>query len=316
MPATDHWLGSGRGGLGIWPLPGQRARLNGWLRVLGSAVEEVYVFDAASLRLLALNGGARRSLGYLDEDLPRLTAATLYDGLDASRLSGYLASLRTGDASSVTYRARHRRAGGGSYPVDVRLSFHADERPPLFLAVAADISEREAQEEQLRRMAYFDSLTGLPNRPLLQDRLRQAMLAAGRLNRQLAVLFVDLDGFKLVNDEHGHDIGDAVLRSVAERMTATLRASDTVARLGGDEFVVLAPGQRNLDDARLTAQKLLAALAQPMLLGSRRLDVSASIGLTLYPQDDGDAETLVRHADMAMYAAKRTGRNRVCIFGA
>jgi diguanylate cyclase (GGDEF)-like protein/PAS domain S-box-containing protein len=314
MPPTTHWLGPdsrARNGR----TRSQRARLDACLRLFGGAVEEMYAFDAESLRLLALNGGARQRLGYADAELARLTAAALYEGLEANQFSSDLERLRAGRAAQVKYRVRHRRAGGDSYPVEVRLSWLDHEKPPLLLAVADDISERQACEEQLRQLAYFDSLTALPNRLLLQDRLQQAMLGAGRLGRQLAVLFVDLDGFKRVNDVHGHDVGDAVLRTVAGRMTAALRASDTVARLGGDEFVVLAPGQRRQDDARLLAHKLLAALSQPMLLGSRRLEVSASIGLTLFPLDDSDAETLVRHADMAMYAAKRSGRNAVCMFG-
>lgn len=290
-------------------------------RVLDKAFEEIYICDGASLRLLEVNAGARRSLGYGDDALLRMTLPELYEGHDLALLQGLLERLRGGEMEHLAYRTRHRRADGRSYPVEVRLSFSrgsqapGHDNRPVFVAVASDIGKRLAQEQQLHRLAYFDALTGLPNRVLLQDRLRQAMLATGRLGRQLAVLFLDVDGFKLINDRNGHDTGDAVLRALAQRLTASLRASDTVARLGGDEFVIVAPGQRHLEDARLLARKLLEALRQPLSLEGRALLVSASIGVTLYPTDEGDADSLVRHADTAMYAAKNAGRATYRVYG-
>src|SRR3546814_7373212 len=144
---------------------------------------------------------------------------------------------------------RHRRADIGIYPVEVRLSFSRDEVPPVFMAIATDISELLAGEAKLEQMAHYDALTGLPNRVMLQDRLQQAWLAQQRGSRLLGVLFLDLDRFKEINDHYGHEVGDLVLKATAERLKLVMRESDTVARLAGDEFVILAPGLRTVDDA-------------------------------------------------------------------
>lgn len=285
------------------------------VRLLDVAVEEIYLFDAQSLRFVEANRGARRNLGYRARAFARLTPLDLSEDLDADEFRGWLARLRSGASQRLVYRARHRRADGSSYPVEVRLGYLPEETPPLFVAVASDISERERYEAQLRRLAHYDPLTGLPNRGLLYERLRQAMPAASRDGRELAVMFLDLDGFKQVNDRYGHEAGDEVLRALSARMAASLRASDTVARLGGDEFIVLAPGQRSLDDARALAGKLLETIAQPLSVGANGLAVSASIGLTLYPSDEADLESLLRHADHAMYAAKAAGRACLRIYG-
>jgi diguanylate cyclase (GGDEF)-like protein/PAS domain S-box-containing protein len=278
------------------------------VRLLDAAVEEIYLFEAVSLRLVEANRGARRNLGYRAARLSRMTPLDLSEGLDADVFRGWLKRLRTGEAQRLVYRSRHRRADASSYPVEVRLGYLPEETPPLFVAVASDISERESYEAQLQRLAHYDPLTGLPNRALLYERLRQALPAASRGGRELAVMFLDLDGFKQVNDRHGHEIGDQVLRALSARMAQSLRASDTVARLGGDEFIVLAPGQRSYDDARALAGKLLETIAQPLDVGGNSLTVTASIGITLYPSDEADLESLLRHADHAMYAAKNAGR--------
>jgi len=165
--------------------------------------------------------------------------------------------------------------------------------------------ERKEAEEALRRQALHDVLTGLPNRALLHDRLAQALHAAGRDNTGLALLLIDLDGFKMINDTLGHHQGDLLLREVGARLRAVLRERDTVARLGGDEFAALLPGDDG-GGATLTAHKILAALATPVVAEGCRLVVGASIGVALYPTHGTDAATLLRCADAAMYAAKRS----------
>ncbi|MFS2137405.1 EAL domain-containing protein [Duganella sp. Dugasp56] len=177
-----------------------------------------------------------------------------------------------------------------------------------------EIVERRQAEARVHHMAYHDSLTGLPNRALLSDRLDRAMLAAQRSERKLAVMFIDLDRFKTINDSLGHMTGDQLLKEVASRLCRAVRASDTVARLGGDEFVVLVPGIRSADESSHVAQKIIEALSESFPLEGRNLHITPSIGICVYPDDGADVETLMRHADAAMYHAKASGRNNYQYF--
>ncbi|WP_028080298.1 sensor domain-containing protein [Solimonas soli] len=284
-------------------------------RLLDAAVEEVYIFDAQTLALLEVNRGARRNLGYRAEALLRMTPLDISEELEEGVFRHYLLQLRGGEQEHVVYRCRHRRADGSSYPVEVRLNFSRDEEPPVFMAIAVDISDRVEVEQRLQQLAHYDALTGLPNRVMLQDRLRQAWLAARQRGaRLLGVLFLDLDRFKDINDRHGHEVGDLVLKATADRLRAALRESDTVARLAGDEFVIIAPGLRSAEDAAQLAQKLLDRFAHPLDIPGHRIVTRLSIGVTLYPLDESDADGLLRHADTAMYEAKQAGRGCYRLF--
>ena len=159
--------------------------------------------------------------------------------------------------------------------------------------------------EALRRQAHHDPLTGLPNRALLQDRLNQVLARAERSGEVAALLFLDLDHFKAVNDTWGHAAGDRLLQAVALRLTGCLRAEDTVARVGGDEFVVLLPNLQYAEDAAEVAQKVTAVLADPLMLEGCEMSVTASVGISLFPRDGLDAGTLTQKADAAMYQAKK-----------
>ncbi|MHB1245631.1 MAG: diguanylate cyclase domain-containing protein [Sulfuriferula sp.] len=172
----------------------------------------------------------------------------------------------------------------------------------------------EIAKVELAHLAHHDVLTDLPNRILLQDRLNQAIELARRQCTQLAVMFMDLDQFKHINDSLGHGIGDQLLQSVAQRLQACVRQSDTVSRQGGDEFVLLLPLIEHAEDAALSAQKLLAALVSPHHIDQHELHISVSIGISIYPYDGQDAETLIKNADTAMYHAKENGRNNYKFF--
>jgi diguanylate cyclase (GGDEF)-like protein len=173
------------------------------------------------------------------------------------------------------------------------------------------------QQGQLEHIAYYDGLTNLPNRLLLSDRLTQALAHSQRHNSSLAVAFIDLDGFKDVNDIHGHHVGDELLITVSYRMKEALREVDTLARIGGDEFVALLVDLENVDDCEPLLRRLLKAGSDPVIVGENiPLQISVSIGVTLYPQDYCDAGQLINHADQAMYVAKQTGKNRYHFFGA
>ena len=165
-------------------------------------------------------------------------------------------------------------------------------------------------------IAHYDGLTDLPNRLLLTDRLRQAMALCKRNSQQLAVLYLDLDGFKQINDLHGRDTGDALLIALSRRMGSSLRETDTLARIGGDEFVIVLMDVGNTEKLKRIVGRILCACAEPVVIDDKVLEVTASIGVTSYPHDDADEDQLMRHADLAMYEAKQAGKNRFHLFDA
>jgi diguanylate cyclase (GGDEF)-like protein/PAS domain S-box-containing protein len=175
--------------------------------------------------------------------------------------------------------------------------------------LARDVSDRKSAEERLAHLAYHDALTGLPNRALFCDRLGLAMVQARRSGTKVAVMFVDLDRFKLANDTFGHQQGDQLLRQVAQRLQGGLRETDTLARLGGDEFIVLLTGLNQPEDAGIVAHKLVTDMAVPFMIEGSDVFLTASIGVAIFPRDGDDIETLVRHADIAMYHVKSQGKN-------
>lgn len=179
------------------------------------------------------------------------------------------------------------------------------------IAVAYDITERKQMEERLQHMAGHDSLTDLPNRALLMDRLETALILARREQTHLSLLFIDIDGFKNVNDNYGHPVGDKLLQKIAQRLRDSVRESDTVGRLGGDEFIVLLKGIDLLDDMTMVAEKIRTKLEQPYEVDSLQLQPSASIGIAYYPGNGDDGQQLIQHADQAMYRAKNAGGNRI-----
>lgn len=182
-----------------------------------------------------------------------------------------------------------------------------------YIWVFSNIEALKAHQRRLEQLAYFDSLTGLPNRMLLMDRLGQMCSAARRHGRQFAVCYLDVDGFKAINDRLGHHIGDGVLVEVARRLSREVRSGDTVARLGGDEFVMLFAESGSVADIQAVLDRILDSLAAAPL--ERELaGLSASVGVTIFPMDEGCPDTLLRHADTAMYQAKRAGRAGYCFF--
>lgn len=189
-----------------------------------------------------------------------------------------------------------------------------------YVTVASDISEKKQAEEWILRQANYDSVTGLPNRHMFHQRLEAEVSASSRTGEPFALMFLDLDDFKEVNDSSGHDMGDLLLKEVGVRLLSCLRSTDTVgregtiARLGGDEFTIILSRFKNNDDIQIVVQRILQALAQPFQLGAYVVNISASIGVTIYPQDASDAESLIKNADQTMYDAKNKGRNTYSLF--
>jgi diguanylate cyclase (GGDEF)-like protein len=172
-----------------------------------------------------------------------------------------------------------------------------------------DITDRKQAEAKVQFLAYYDALTGLPNRTLLQDRMQAALANARRRNEKLSLLFLDLDRFKIINDSLGHSFGDLLLREVAERLKKWARAQDTVARIGGDEFLIALTGIRDIPDVAVAAERIMDAMSREFVIQGRRFNVSCSIGISMFPEHGEDSETLIKNADAAMYCAKESGRN-------
>lgn len=183
-----------------------------------------------------------------------------------------------------------------------------------YVGTVSDITDRKVAQDQLERMAHYDGLTQLPNRLLLMDRIHQALAHAKRANTMVAVCYIDLDGFKAVNDIYGHEAGDKLLIEVARRLTHTLRGDDTVARLGGDEFVAVLPGLESVTQCEEVLQRTITALSEPVSLDHGTARISASVGVSFYPITTEDVEVLLRQADQAMYAAKQAGKNQYRLF--
>nr|WP_283104297.1 GGDEF domain-containing phosphodiesterase [Shewanella gelidimarina] len=210
----------------------------------------------------------------------------------------------------------NKRKNGEVYPEILTISAVLDDTGVVqnYVALFNDITAIKEHQGQLERIAHYDMLTHLPNRTLLADRLTQSMSHCQRQHSLLAVAFLDLDGFKDVNDTYGHVIGDELLIVVSSRMREALRDVDTLARIGGDEFVAVMENIETVEDCEPMLERLLLAASEPVVIGGVRLEVSASIGVTIYPQDGVDADQLMRHADQAMYVAKQEGKNRYRLF--
>jgi diguanylate cyclase (GGDEF)-like protein/PAS domain S-box-containing protein len=210
----------------------------------------------------------------------------------------------------------NRRKNGEFYTEWLSINEVCDNEGRLthYVALFSDISERKAAEAHMHNLAHYDVLTGLPNRALLSDRLQQSIAAAKRERSHMALMFIDLDRFKPINDTLGHHIGDLMLKEVAKRMLECLRESDSAARIGGDEFVVLLPLIETESDAVAVAEKIRNTLEQSFELAGRSLNISSSIGVAVYPGHGGDEKSLLKNADTAMYYAKEAGRNNVMLY--
>lgn len=272
--------------------------------------DAVIVTDRAGL-VRDLNPAAERLFGMGRDDSAGIALSAILEAeTDAGTLEGINGRFR-GDGRWQA-RSRARREGGSGAHVEVRMV-------PLFddggdhdgaLCICRDITRRVRQDAELARLAHTDLLTGLPNRALFTDRLRNMLAHGRRTGQELGVLFIDLDGFKAVNDEAGHAAGDEALRVVGHRLVRVLRENDTLARWGGDEFTVLLADIQNRRNAEFVAEKLLETMVWPVAVAGHRFRLGASIGIALTPQHGDTPEALVRAADKAMYEAKTNGRHR------
>lgn len=212
------------------------------------------------------------------------------------------------------------RKDGTEFPIEISIFYHPrkgkgkEKGENEFCWFIRDITERKAAAQKILEMATYDSLTGLPNRRLLSDRLEQAINSSERSGEFCAVLFIDLDRFKPVNDTYGHEVGDILLKKVAERLETITRSMDTAARIWGDEFVVVAPWLKHESDVSWIAEKIISTLSLPFHIQKHEVFIGASVGIWLFPRDGKTAEELLKYSDVAMYKAKSSGRGIVCDF--
>ncbi|MCC6474930.1 MAG: diguanylate cyclase [Burkholderiales bacterium] len=279
--------------------------------ITDAAAEAIVTIDEAGI-IQSVNPAALRMFGYEPARMLGMNVKMLMPEPYASAHDEYLARyLRTGE-SHVIGRPREvpaLRRDGTRFVTEISPFETRVEGRHYFTAILRDLTERRRQEEEIRRLAYHDALTGLPNRMLFYDRLGQVLGQAKRAQSGFALLYMDLDGFKAVNDSLGHDAGDELLKAAAGRIRQRLRQTDTVARIGGDEFLVILPGIDDREDIAKIAVEIGAALSAGFHLGEPRQEarVGLSIGIAIYPGDATEADALVKAADTAMYEAKRIG---------
>ncbi len=282
--------------------------------VFTHAGEGILITDAAGT-ILDVNDTFTHITGYARDEVMGQNPRMLKSGRQGPEF--YAAMWQTlSQTGQWTGEVWNRRKNGEEYAELLTISAVHDDQGNTqnYIALFTDLTHIKLQQQQLERMAHYDTLTNLPNRVLLADRLQQAMAQSLRRKQSLAVVFLDLDGFKAVNDEHGHAVGDELLIALALGMKLTLRDGDTLARIGGDEFVAVLVDLESAQDAEPILNRLLEAASGMVMVDNKELKVSASIGVTLYPQDGVDADQLMRHADQAMYQAKQSGKNRYHLF--
>ena len=296
----------------------ERQRAEGRLKLAASvfthAREGITITDARG-SIIEVNDTFSRVTGYTREEAIGQNPRLLQSGRHGADFYSQMWEELNGKGH-WSGEVWNRRKNGELYAELLTISAvrNAAGKTQNYVALFTDITPMKDQQRQLERIAHFDALTSLPNRVLLADRLSQGLAQSQRRENGLAVAFLDLDGFKAVNDTHGHDVGDHLLVALAQRMKAALREGDTLARIGGDEFVAVLVDLEEPAACEPVLQRLLQAAAEPVAVGDAVLQVSASVGVTLYPQDGSDADLLMRHADQAMYQAKQAGKNRYHLF--
>ena len=282
--------------------------------VFTHAREAIMITDANGI-LIEVNDTFTQITGYGREEVLGRSPSILKSGQhDKAFYQAMWASLlATGQWSGELWN-RHKNGALFAELLTISAVKTDDGKIQNYVALFSDITPMKHHQQQLEHIAHYDLLTNLPNRMLLAERLSHSMAQSKEQGQSLAVAYLDLDGFKAINDTYGHDVGDELLIELAQLMNSALREDDTLARIGGDEFVAVLPSLDNMSDYKLVLDRLLKAAMDPVLIGGRTLQVSTSIGVTLYPQDGADADQLMRHADQAMYIAKQTGKNRYHLF--
>lgn len=275
-------------------------------QLLCEHARDIILFFRQDGQVIEANDAAVQAYGYSRDEL---LTKNLCDLRPPETKNLVMEQILQAEESGTLYENVHQRADGSTFPVEVNAQGTVIENQRVLFAVVRDITERKRAEETINHLAYHDPLTDLPNRILFFDRLNVALAHAQRSGQTLAVMFLDLDRFKVINDMMGHAMGDLLLKQVTNQLKRTVRADDTVARIGGDEFTILLPIIRKEEDAATVAKKITETIKKPWFTNGCEFQITASIGIAIYPNDGEDAEVLTRNADTAMYRAKEQGDN-------
>lgn len=280
--------------------------------IIQNVMDGIFTINESG-QIQGLNPAAEKIFGYTQQETLGQNIKIFLPAANQSEYAAHIDRYLQGEAGGmIEVRGREMtavRRNGDLFPVELSLSEMSLGGERYFVGIVRDITERKLAEQKIMHLAQHDFLTDLPNRALFLDRLSASVALAQRGHYKVATLFLDLDGFKNINDTQGHDVGDLLLQGVAGRLTRVVRTSDTVARIGGDEFIFILNNVGSEEHAVAVADKIIGALSAPFDFDGRTCKVGGSIGIAIFPDDASDTETLVRQADEAMYLAKQSGKN-------
>lgn len=290
-------------------------------KILENSLNEIYIFDKKTLKILYINKRAKNNLGYSYEEVQQLTPIDLKPDMDQREYKDILYELASGKVKSKQFTIRHRRKNGSHYYADIFIQTTTYDGNDAYVSIILDVNERmittQKLLEQRNRYQYkanHHTLTGLPNRTLFLEILEKSINKAKNNNTMVAVLFIDLDLFKSVNDTYGHAVGDSVLKICAERLKSCARKDDTVAHMSGDEFLLILEDITDKLYIDNIASKIVDYIHEPMIVEYETITLSASVGVAFYPNDAKNVKNLLLYADVAMYGAKKAGKNQYKLY--
>jgi diguanylate cyclase (GGDEF)-like protein/PAS domain S-box-containing protein len=261
-----------------------------------------------------INQEALNIFEYKREEMNSINIFTLFHKSVKIKLQNKLQLLKKLQNYSSSFELIGLHKNSTPFPLEISITLNQDKIGTTFTIILRDITSYRKKEDELKHQAYFDQLTGIPNRTLLFDRAENALNQAIRAKEKLALIFIDLDGFKNINDKYGHETGDIFLKRISQRFINSARKSDTVSRIGGDEFIILMPRIINTKDAANLAERIIESNTLPININNNLLFPMASIGISVYPEDGSSIEELLKKSDKAMYNAKRLGKNKYLFY--
>ncbi len=283
-------------------------------RLLDDTYNEIYILEKDTYQIQQANSKAFQNLGFNRDEFKSKRFNDIFQGLTWDELNEKFSNLINKKQVQVSFECESKRKDGTCYPVEVRIQYFEVEDPPLIYAIVEDISDKKAMEKHIKRLAFYDTLTKLPNRNLVIDRLGIMLAQAQRSKTKIAILSMNLNNFKSVNDSLGPEAGDQFLIQVSKRFEGSLRKEDTFGRLGGDDFIIILPNLKDENFAITMAQRALEIMKQPVELQGRQFHSSFSIGIAFYPNDGSDIESLLKNSNIAMHQIKENGGHEYQIY--